>query len=59
MDYIVIFFRRDNKPVEEYYYNSLELAQEHLALFSADDSGLYQKIQIIDFSGVVLAEIAF
>lgn len=59
MNYVVIFFRKDNKPVEEYYYNSFELAQEHLALFSADDSGLYQKIQITNFSGVVLAEMVF
>ena len=46
--YIVRFMRRDNKPVEEYPYRTLEEAEKHFSLFLNDDSALYKNISIYD-----------
>ena len=46
--WIVRFIRRDGKPDEEYYYPSLAKAEEHRNLFLDDDSGLYERIEIIN-----------
>lgn len=46
-DWLVRFVRKDGKPVEEYYYNTKEEAEYHRNLFQNDDSGLYEKIEII------------
>mgnify|MGYP007070133511 CR=1 FL=1 len=48
--YIVRFVRKDGKPAEEYYYPDLQDAQYHFELFQDDDSGLYDRIEITDFS---------
>lgn len=45
--YIVRFFRKDNDSTEEYYYRNVDDAKYHLSLFREDDSGLYEKIDII------------
>lgn len=52
--FILRFVRLDKKPTEEYYYNRLEDAITHYNLFLDDDSGLYRKIEIIDYSGSCL-----
>ena len=36
------------KPDEEYYYRSLAEAEHHKNLFLDDDSGLYERIEIIN-----------
>lgn len=46
--WIVKFIRKDGKPDEEYYYSSLADAEHHRDLFLDDDSGLYEKIEIIN-----------
>lgn len=46
--WIVRFIRRDGKPNEEYYYSSLADAEHHRNLFLDDDSGLYEKIEIVN-----------
>lgn len=46
--YIVRFVRKDRQPDEEYYYRSLKDAEYHLSLFEDDDSGLYDRIELID-----------
>lgn len=48
--WIVKFVRKDGKPDEEYYYYSLADAKYHRDLFLNDDSGLYEKIEIINES---------
>lgn len=45
--FVVRFVRRDLKPEEEYYYSSIEAAEEHFGLFLNDDSELYSKIEIV------------
>ena len=52
--FIVRFIRIDNKPIEEYYYNSVEEAIAHYNLFLNDDSGLYSKIEIVSYDGEVI-----
>lgn len=49
--YIVRFIRKDNKPVEEFFYHTYEEAFVHLALFRNDDSGLYRRIEIVQAWG--------
>lgn len=46
--YIVRFVRKDQQPDEEYYYRRLKDAEYHLSLFEDDDSGLYDRIELID-----------
>ena len=45
--YIVRFVRRDDKPDEEYFYRAAEDAQRHFDIFADDDSGLYEKIEVV------------
>lgn len=45
--YFVRFIRKDNKPVEEFFYHDYEDALDHLALFRDDDSGLYKRIELV------------
>lgn len=52
--FVIRFIRLDNKPTEEYYYNKLEDAIFHFNLFLDDDSGLYQRIEIIDYNGICI-----
>lgn len=47
--FVVRFLRNDEKPVEEYVYNTYNEALKHYDLFKDDDSGLYEKIEIIDY----------
>ena len=49
--YIVRFIRKDDKPVEEFFYHTYEEAFVHLALFRNDDSGLYRRIEIVQAWG--------
>ena len=58
-EYIVRFIRADEKPNEDYYYNTIDEARSHYNLFVADDSELYSKIVITNDTGEVFAEIAF
>lgn len=46
--WIVRFVRKDGKPDEDYYYHSLAEAEYHKNLFLDDDSGLYERIEIIN-----------
>ena len=46
--WIVRFVRKDGKPDEEYFYHSKAEAENHRDLFQNDDSGLYDKIEIIN-----------
>ena len=50
-EYIVRFIRKDDKPVEEFFYHTYEEAFVHLALFRNDDSGLYRQIEIVQAWG--------
>lgn len=47
--FVVRFIRNDGKPDEEYVYNTYEEAQKHYDLFQNDDSGLYERIEIVDY----------
>ena len=51
--YLVRFTRKDFQPDEEYYYNTLEDANRHLNLFREDDSGLYQRIELLKTTGIL------
>jgi hypothetical protein len=44
--YSVRFLRADEMPDEVYYYNRKLDAVKHFALFKADDSGLYHRIDL-------------
>ena len=46
--YIVRFIRKDDKPVEEFFYYAYSEAIRHLELFQDDNSGLYKRVEIID-----------
>lgn len=48
--WIVRFIRKDGRPDEEYYYHSFADAEYHRDLFLNDDSGLYDRIEIINES---------
>ena len=48
--WIVRFIRKDSRPDEEYYYHSFADAEYHRDLFLNDDSGLYDRIEIINES---------
>ena len=41
------FVGKDKKPIEEYEYNALNDALYHLHLFKNDNSGLYNKIDLL------------
>ena len=47
--YVLRFVRKDRQPPEKYYYNQLEDGMYHLSLFVDDDSGLYEKIELVDY----------
>ena len=44
--YIVRFVRRDGKPDEEYFYRTAEEARRHFDMFTDDDSGVYDRIEV-------------
>lgn len=44
--WVVTFVRKDGAPDEEYYYHSKEDAEAHKALFTDDDSDLYERIVV-------------
>ena len=46
--YIVRFVRKDNKPVEDFFYRTFEVATSHFHLFKDDDPDLYMRIEIVD-----------
>lgn len=46
--FVVRFVRKDGKPDEEYYYHTLEDAEAHRDFFDDDDSGLYERIEIVE-----------
>ena len=45
--YIVRFIRKDDKPVEEFFYHTYEEAFVNLVFFRDDDSGIYRRIEIV------------
>ena len=47
-NWIVRFVRKDGKPDEEYYYSTQEEAEHHRDLFQDDDSGLYERIEVVN-----------
>lgn len=47
-NWIVRFVRKDGKPDEEYYYRTKAEAEFHRDLFQDDDSGLYERIELIN-----------
>ena len=51
--------RADEKPNEDYYYNTIDEARSHYNLFVADDSELYSKIVITNETDEVFVEMAF
>lgn len=60
--YIVRFERNDEQFDEEYFYNTLEEAEDHFNLFLNDDSGLYKTIELIVWlknSSLLLNKIEF
>jgi hypothetical protein len=46
--WIVRFVRKDGKPDEEYYYHTQAEAEYHRNLFQDDDSGLYERIEVVN-----------
>lgn len=46
--YIVSFIRQGNLPNEDYYYRRKEDALYHFNLFKQDNSGLYQRILLVE-----------
>ena len=55
--FVVRFVRRDRKPSEDYYYHSYVDAEHHLRLFEGDDSGLYDRIVLMDSEETVLCSL--
>ena len=49
-DYITRFVRADGQPDEEYFFHTADSAREHLDLFADDDSGLYSRIEVVQYS---------
>ena len=41
-----VTFTRTDGEIEEYFYWTIECAEEHFELFRNDDSGLYRKIEL-------------
>lgn len=52
-------FTRVDGRTEDYVYHTREEAESHLALFEADDSGLYRNIAVIDDTNTVLTILPF
>ena len=48
--YLVRFVRKDRQPNEEYYYRDLAGAEYHFSLFLEDDSGLYERIELVELT---------
>ena len=46
--YLVRFVRQDTQPEEEYFYHKRSAAMEHFHLFRNDDSGLYNRIEVLE-----------
>ena len=46
--WVVRFIRWDGKPDEEYFYHTQGEAKNHRDLFQNDDSGLYEKIEVVN-----------
>lgn len=58
--YLVCFIRKDKRPTEEYYYAALSDAEYHFSLFREDDSGLYQRIDLLSSDdGKIIDSIIF
>ena len=47
-NWIIRFGRKDGKLDEEYYYRTKAEAEYHRDLFQDDDSGLYERIEVIN-----------
>lgn len=47
-NWIVRFVREDGKLDEEYYYHTQAEAEHHRYLFRDNDSGLYERIEIVN-----------
>ena len=46
--WVVRFIRHDGKPDEEDFYHTQSEAESHRNLFQNDDSGLYEKIEVVN-----------
>lgn len=49
-DLVTTFIRVDGQPNEEYWYSSASEAKAHLDMFRDDDSGLYRRIEVTQYS---------
>lgn len=49
-DFVITFIRFDGQPNEEYWYSSVDEAKAHWDLFRGDDSGLYRRIEVTQYS---------
>lgn len=59
-DFITRFIRADEQPNEEYFYQTETDARAHMNLFNGDDSGLYSRIEVVQYStDTVIASIVF
>lgn len=50
LDFITRFIRADEQPNEEYFYHTAADARAHMNLFNGDDSGLYRRIEVVQYS---------
>lgn len=51
IQYCVRCIRKDNQPDECYHYWHKDEAEYHLKLFRNDDSGLYERIDLLTIAG--------
>lgn len=49
--YLVRFVRNDESIDELYYYLQEEDALYHTRLFNNDDSGLYKRVEVVEYIG--------
>ena len=49
--YLVRFVRNDESIGELYYYLQEEDALYHIRLFHNDDSGLYKRVEVVEYIG--------
>lgn len=51
IQYCVRFIRKDNQTDECYHYWHRDKAEYHFKLFHSDDSGLYERIDLLTIAG--------
>lgn len=56
VNYLVTFYPLEGEEPEIYYYQAEEEARNHFSLFGPDDSDLYSRITLSEFSWHPLLE---